>query len=165
MHIKNMEKVFVIEVCNKKNIPDVFGQGIKKNIKETGIQGIKAVLSSDIYRFEGISCRDEIIRIAEEILVDAVAQDYFPDDSNIERRSAGYRVIDVFYKKGVTDTVADTVIIAVRDAGIKTEVSVSTGKRYYLSGTLTEKDVETICMKVLVNPLIQDYSIVKGNNA
>jgi len=69
----------------------------------------------------------------------------------------------VFFKKGVTDAVGDTVIIAVRDAGIKSDVSVSTGKRYYLKGGIMDKDLETICAKVLVNPLVQDYSIVKGS--
>jgi len=155
----------IVEVCNKKTVPDVFGQEIRGNIRETGIGGIEEVLTSEVYRFEGISSRDELTRIAGEILVDAVAQDYFTGDSNIERRG-GYTVVDVFYRKGVTDTVSDTVVIAMRDAGIRTGVSVSTGRRYYMKGNITDGDVRTICEKVLVNPLIQEYALVqrKGKN-
>ncbi len=167
VHINNMEKekLFLIEVRNKTRVTDVFGYMIKKDIMETGIQEIEEVLTSSLYRLKGVCCHRELIRIAEEILIDAVAQDYFLDNSGIRKRGAGYNVIDVFYKEGVTDTVAETVMTAVKDAGIKNLFSASTGKRYYLKGRLNRQDIETICMKVLVNPLIQNYSVVKDNNA
>lgn len=157
--------VHIIEVCNKAGIPDVFGQEIKKSIAETGIRGVDSVLTSEIYRFEGVLRPDELDFIAEEILVDAVSQEYFTDGTNIAVRRNGYRAIDVFYKSGVTDSTAGTVLIALNDAGIKTEYSVSTGKRYYLRGALTEKDVETVCAKVLANSLIQEYSIITPHPA
>ncbi|MCM8778068.1 MAG: phosphoribosylformylglycinamidine synthase subunit PurS, partial [Candidatus Omnitrophica bacterium] len=69
-------------------------------------------------------------------------------------------VVDVFYKKGVTDAVAETVDIAVKDAGIKKDVKISTGKRYYIKGDLTKKEIELICEKVLANRLVQDYVII-----
>jgi len=156
----------IIEVCNKKGVPDVFGQDVKKNIKEMGISGVENVFTSEIYRFESSSGYDKLRYIAENILVDAVIQEYFLDKTR-KIEGKGKFVIDVFYKNGVTDSVADTVKTAVKDAGIKTDMAVSTGKRYYLNGNLTEKDVETVCMKILVNPLIQNYSItgVKGTRS
>ncbi len=148
----------IIEVRNKKGVPDVFGQDVRKNIKEMGISGIGEVLASEIYGFEGSSGDEELRYIAENILVDSVIQEYF---LNGGKQSSGEDrfVVDVFYKKGVTDPVADTVKTAVKDAGIKTDISVSTGKRYYLKGSLTEEDVKSACMKLLANPLIQNYSI------
>jgi len=156
---KYVERVMdIIEVRNKQGVPDVFGQDAKKSIKEMGISGIEEVLASEIYGFEGSAGDDELRSVAENILVDSVIQEY---SLNGEKQSAGESrfVADVFYKKGVTDPVVDTVKTAVKDAGIKTDMSVFTGKRYYLRGSLTEEDVKAVCMKLLVNPLIQSYSI------
>ncbi|MBN1445259.1 MAG: phosphoribosylformylglycinamidine synthase subunit PurS [Candidatus Omnitrophica bacterium] len=148
----------IIEVRNKQGVPDVFGQDVRKNIREMGISGIEEVVASEIYGFEDSAGDDELRYIAENILVDSVIQEYC---LNGEKQSAGEGrvVIDVFYKKGVTDSVADTVKTAVKDAGIKTDISISTGKRYYLRGSLTEEDVKSVCMKLLANPLVQNYSI------
>lgn len=154
-----MEKsVYIVEVCNRDDVVDVFGHEIEKNIRETGIKNIERVLTSVLYRFEGIEDKNQLIFIAEEILIDRVIHNYFLDDSNIKKRKE-YRCVDVFYRRGVTDTVAETVITAVKDAGIKVTFSVATGQRYYLKGKLTDSDIETICMKVLVNPLIQEYYV------
>lgn len=66
---------------------------------------------------------------------------------------------DVFYKKGVTDAVADTVSFAAKDAGITADIKVSTGKRYYIKGKITKDDIELICERLLANRLVQDYYI------
>jgi len=151
----------MIEVFNRKDIPDVFGQDVRKNIGEMGISVVEEVFTSEIYRFQCSSGRDELRRIAENILVDAVIQEYLLDEE-MKAGERGEFMVEVFYKSGVTDSVADTVRTAVRDAGIRTKMEVSTGRRYYLRGNLTGKDVETICRKILVNPLIQNYSVIEG---
>ncbi|HOL21606.1 MAG TPA: phosphoribosylformylglycinamidine synthase subunit PurS [bacterium] len=155
-----MGRVYLLEICNKEGIPDVFGIEIKKSIRETGIPEIESVLTSDLYHFEGDLSSEDITKIAEDVLLDGVIQEYFLGDENIKRRGLEYPVvIDVFYKKGVTDAVADTVSIAIKDAGIKKDVKVSTGKRYYLKGQFNREELEKICDKVLANRLVQEYSI------
>jgi len=148
----------IIEVRNKQGVSDVFGHDVRKSIKEMGIQGIEEAFASELYGFEGSSGDDELRYIAENILVDSVIQEYFLNGENQSAGEGGF-VIDIFYKKGVTDSVADTVKTAVRNAGIKTDIAVSTGKRYYLTGGVTGEEIESVCMKLLANPLIQNYSI------
>jgi len=151
---------YTVEVCNKKDIPDAFGQEIKNSIRETGISGIEEVFTADLYYFEGDISSEDIEKIAQDVLLDSVIQQYFLDDVHIRNiKEEDYVVVDVFYKKGVTDAVAETVSVAIKDAGIKKEVRVSTGKRYYLKGVFTKEEIERICDKVLANRLVQDYSI------
>jgi len=156
--------VDIIEVCNKKKVYDVSGQEIRISIEENGIAGVKEVLTSELYRFEGILDRRQLVRIAEDILVDPVTQKYFLNDEGVKEKIGVYRIVDVFYKKGVTDTVAETIMIALKDAGMASLVSAATGRRYYLKGNISDKEVDTICMEVLVNPIIQDYSYLKDRN-
>jgi phosphoribosylformylglycinamidine synthase len=151
---------YTVEVCNKKGIPDAFGQEIRKSIRETGIPCIEEVFTADLYRLEGDISPEDIEKIAKDVLLDSVIQEYFLDDMHIKgKKEEGCVVIDVFYKRGVTDAVADTVSVAIKDAGIKKEVRVSTGKRYYLKGSFTKEEIERICEKVLANRLVQEYLI------
>ncbi|MCM8829798.1 MAG: phosphoribosylformylglycinamidine synthase subunit PurS [Candidatus Omnitrophica bacterium] len=156
-----MVKIYKIEVCNKKGIPDAFGLDVMKNIRETGIVKVKDVTTSDLYCFQGDISLEDIKRIADDVLLDKVIQEYIireEDRGDFEDKGYGI-VVDVFYKKGVTDAVAETVAVAVKDAGIKKDVKISTGKRYYIKGELTKKEIELICEKVLANRLVQDYVI------
>lgn len=155
-------KKYIIEICNKGGIPDVFGMDVMKNIKETGIAGVKDVITAELYCFEGDISLEEMKEIAEEVLLDRVIQKYFIREKEDVSGKQGYNfVVDVFYKKGVTDAVAETVSIAIKDAGIKKDLRISTGKRYYIKGDLTKAEIKLICEKVLSNCLVQDYFIIE----
>jgi phosphoribosylformylglycinamidine synthase subunit PurS len=156
--------VDIIEVCSKKKVPDVFGQEVRRSIEETGISKIKDVLTSELYCFEGVLKRRELVRIAEDILVDPISQEFLLNNEGAGRRAGVYRIVDIFYKNGVTDTVAETIMVALKDAGMTSVVSAATGRRYYLKGNLSDSEVKSICINVLMNPSIQDYSVLKGKD-
>ncbi|MCX8082481.1 MAG: phosphoribosylformylglycinamidine synthase subunit PurS [bacterium] len=164
----NMKKnIFLIEIYNKTDIPDVFGIDVMKNIMGTGISEIDGITTAELYRFEGDISLKEIKKIAEDVLVDSVIQEYkIRKYGDTVRKDAFNFIVDVFYKKGVTDAVAETVAVAVKDAGIKKDLKISTGKRYYIKGSLTKEKIELMCEKVLANRLVHDYSIelVNGEN-
>jgi len=151
---------FIIEVMNKKKEEDIFGKEIEKNIKELGIFSVKEVNVSDLYKFSGKLNEIDIKEIAENVIIDRVSQKY-KIYRNREKKK-GYIVIEVWYKKGVTDTVAETTKYAVSDYGIKKEFEVATGKKYYLKGEFSEKEIKDICERILSNPLIQDYFVIKN---
>jgi phosphoribosylformylglycinamidine synthase len=65
--------------------------------------------------------------------------------------------VDVWYKKGVTDTVSESVIKAVKDLGIEKEIKVKTGHRYRLYGKVSQTVLNNIAMKLLANTLVQEY--------
>ncbi|MFQ5997533.1 MAG: phosphoribosylformylglycinamidine synthase subunit PurL, partial [Dehalococcoidales bacterium] len=63
--------------------------------------------------------------------------------------------IEVAYNAGVTDPVEDSVLKAIRDLGITGVSAVKTSKRYLIEGQLADHQLEVICSRLLVNPIIQ----------
>jgi len=155
-----MNKNFwIIEIFKKKNILDVFGEEIKKSINELGIFNIDEVKVSTIYKIESDTDKKKIEKIAKELLIDAVSEDF-----KIYRKTGkkkDYWLVEVFLKEGVTDPVGDTAKKTIIESGILKNVVVKTGKKYYIKGNLKENQVKEICEKILANTLIQNYFIYK----
>jgi len=63
--------------------------------------------------------------------------------------------VEVAYNAGVTDPVEETVLKAIKDLGIENVRAVKTAKRYLLEGKLDEPELDIICRRLLVNPIIQ----------
>ncbi|MCM8818687.1 MAG: phosphoribosylformylglycinamidine synthase subunit PurS [Candidatus Omnitrophica bacterium] len=152
---------YIIEIFKGKNIFDVFGQEIKKSIKELGILNIEEVKVSNLYRIEGNDIdKKKIIRIAKELLIDNVSEDY--KIYRKTKKSLNWWIIEVYLKDGVTDPVGETARKTIIESKILKDAIVKTGKKYYIKGKLTEKQIKEICEKILLNPLIQNYFIYKG---
>ncbi|NUM46348.1 MAG: phosphoribosylformylglycinamidine synthase subunit PurL [Anaerolineales bacterium] len=75
------------------------------------------------------------------------------------RGAGGEGVIEVAYRPGVTDNVANELLHAAHRIGISTLQSTATGIRYEFSGDLTETDLHTIARSLLVNDTIQRYTL------
>jgi len=148
---------YSVEVFYKENMADVFGLEIKKSAEELGILSVESVRVSDLYRFEGKVPMRKLKRIAEDILIDPVIQEYalYGKNPPVQGRWA----VEVLYREGVTDAAGDTASAAVKDSGIISPLPVHTGKKYYFRGPLTEKEVASIAEKILSNQLIQEYAI------
>ena len=97
--------------------------------------------------------------IAAELLSDKITE--MPKvrfvKSGKEEKNADASVIEVWFKKGVTDTVAESVVKAVKDLGIMKEISVKTGHKYYLYDEISGAQLDKIAVKLLANTLIQEY--------
>ncbi len=66
-------------------------------------------------------------------------------------------IVDVFFHAGVTDTLAESVLMGAAMLGIEGIVGVETGHRYYLDERLSADEVRSITEALLYNPVIQDY--------
>jgi len=115
---------------------------------------------SDLYSFEGNINLKEVKEIAENILLDRVSQRYFAAKKSMKKGNAW--IVEVWYKKGVTDPVAETTKKAICDYGLKKEINISTGKKYYIYGNFNKNQIKNICERLLVNSLIHNYEIQKG---
>ena len=151
---------FIIEVFYKRNIFDAFGHQIERSIEEIGIKGIDKVKVSDLYSFDGDISLEEVKEIAENILLDKVSQKYSTGKRFLKKRNVW--IVEVWYKQGVTDPVAETTKKAIYDYGLKKEVNISTGKKYYIYGNFNKNQIKKICERLLVNSLIHNYRIGKG---
>jgi len=150
-------KSFTVEVFYKEGLFDAFGDQVKKSIEELGLSSVQDVRVSQLYKFEGEINKETIQKIANEILLDKISQEFSFSTKREKRKNVW--AIEVWYKKGVTDATAETTTRAIKDLGIKNKIQVATGTKYVLKGKLKKEEIETICQKILANILIQDYFI------
>ncbi len=151
-----------IEIKNKKGIFDPLAIGIKKDIKDLGIVGVKKINTSQVFVISGNISAKDARRIAEGLLTDPVTQEYRIEDGcgspkrhGSRVRGPGFRVVEVAYNPGVMDPVEESAKKAIRDMGIEGVESIKTEKRYLIKGRLTGSQFKTICERLLYNKVIQ----------
>jgi phosphoribosylformylglycinamidine synthase len=179
--------MFEIEICTKKSFKNSHGEHILSDISDIGIEGVTEVEYSPLYIVDGGITSAEAETIALELLSDKITETYTchyekqsVDESLKTRSSVGtvvsetaacvdsailqhsvFFVIEVWYKKGVTDTVSESVIKAVKDLGIEKKIKVKTGHKYYLYGKVSQTVLNDIATKLLANTLVQEYVVAQ----
>ncbi|MDD5687214.1 MAG: phosphoribosylformylglycinamidine synthase subunit PurS [Elusimicrobia bacterium] len=152
---------YKILVKHKEEFFDAESERIKKDILISGIKNIISVKIAQIYEISGDISFQEIKEISKDLLVDPLTQLLFINFS-LENES-GKLAVEVYYKGGVTDSVAETIKIGIDDMNIKKELFVRTGKRYSLEGDLSKEEVKKIAEGILSNTVVQAYNIISGN--
>lgn len=152
--------IFEIEIRTKKGFSDPHGVHTVSDIESIGIKGIDSVNYMTLYRISADMSPKNARLIASELLSDKITEDFSIKrykslkDKKIEKNS-----IEVWFKTGVTDTVSESVVKAIKDLGIEEEVSVKTGKKYCLKGDTDAAKMKKIATGLLANTLIQEYLI------
>jgi phosphoribosylformylglycinamidine synthase len=154
--------LYKIIVHHKKQFRDRHGEHVRQDIVDSGItKAVPAVRFAQLYRIEGEITREEVSRIAAELLIDPVTEScelLQMDGAQPGGKKAG-RGIEVWLRHGVTDTVAGSVVKAVKDLGIDKELTVKTGQHYLFKGNISLNTVRRIADKLLVNSMVQEYLI------
>ena len=151
-----------IEIRKRKGVFDPLGNGIKKNIKDLGISGVKKVNVSQVFIISGDISEADAKRIAEELLADPVTEEY-SIGSGLRAKGKGQRVVEIAYKPGVMDPVEESARKAIKDMGIYGVKFLRTERKYHIEGKITENDFKNICEKLLYNKVIQH--VAKGQGA
>jgi phosphoribosylformylglycinamidine synthase len=147
---------YKIEVVDKPGIFDAVGQGVRKDIADLGITGVKQVKFIQVYTIEGSLDESQVVRICEELLTDRISQDYCVRLPGLcEPASRGQCVVEIAYNPGVMDPVEASVLKGIQDLGISGADSVSTAKKYIFYGSISRQQLKTISDKLLYNKLIQ----------
>jgi len=146
-----------VEVWLKNDLPDVRGLSLVKNMCDLGITTVSSVRVVDIYWLDADLKHDELGLVCRSLLADPVTQEirYKPTSWDKRKRDSNHHIVEVAYNAGVTDPVEETVTKAVSDLGVKGVTAVKTAKRYLIEGQLGEHELEAICNRLLVNPIIQ----------
>ncbi|MEA3253573.1 MAG: phosphoribosylformylglycinamidine synthase subunit PurL, partial [Chloroflexota bacterium] len=145
-----------IEVYLKSNLPDARGLGLTRGTHDLGISTVSHIRLMDIYWLDAELSDDRVETICRDLLADPVTQEYKYDHAGKEDSSdVRHHVIEVAYNAGVADPAEATIMKAVQDLGIDEVRAVRTGTRYIIEGHLDERQLETICHRLLVNPIIQ----------
>lgn len=146
--------ISAVEVSLKPGLPDPRGEDVARGIRDLGIDKDITVSTRDIYWLEGDITPDELRRVASCLLTDPVVQDYGLNPPP-ELDTPDRHILTVTYNPGVTDPVENTVMKALDDLGIRMIRAAKTALRYVLGGALTEDEVKTIAVRLLINPIIQ----------
>ena len=145
-----------------RQFADVHGSSILESIREVGITGIEAVQSARVFLIEADFDTEFANRVAREILTDPVCEQYYIGRSKAPAGLAKATLIEVHLKSGVTDPVAESVVTAIADMGIKSTTSERRGNTF-CSARLNTRQIETITKKVLANDCIEE--VVIGDEA
>jgi len=149
-----------IEIHNKKGVFDPFGHGLKKDIEDLGITGVKKVLTSQVFIISGDLSIKDVHRICQELLVDPITQEYkILENYTLTKVHDSYRIVEVAYNPGVMDPVEESARKAIKDLGVAGIKSVRTRKKYFIEGTLTDRQFKIICDRLLYNRVIQHIVI------
>lgn len=166
-----------IEVSKKTNIIDHEGAQLVKDIEDLGIKGVNSVSVFNVFIIEGKIEQNEIKHICINLLSDPITEEFniksisksshslIMDETkvegkNLEQEKKTKWLVEVYLKNGVADPAGENTLKGIKDLGIESVDSVSTGKKYIINGELLKDEVENICKKLLANVVINDYFYV-----
>ncbi|RIK66896.1 MAG: phosphoribosylformylglycinamidine synthase [Planctomycetota bacterium] len=152
-----------ILVSPKIGLPDSSGRQVLQTLGDFGISSVKTVRTARLFLIElpDQSASEEVQtarRIAVELLTDPVAE-----TCAIARRGEVLRepeeglAVEVFFKPGVMDNVAQTTGLALHDMGIEA-ISVRTARRYELYPIPTDRELQRV-PRLLGNDCIEDVFV------
>ena len=146
-----------LEIYLKSHLPDTRGLGLVRDIYDLGITTVKGIRVVDIYWLDADLTPEELDLICRCLLADPVTQDYRcePCSSNQNGVGSDYHTVEVTHNIGVADPIVDTIMKAVRDLAVENIREIKTAKRYLIQGQLDDSQLEIICNRLLVNPIIQ----------
>ncbi|MCG8529027.1 MAG: phosphoribosylformylglycinamidine synthase subunit PurS, partial [Opitutales bacterium] len=144
-----------IEVFSKPEFPDVHAGEVLADIKQLGIESAASVQSMRVFLIESKLDNAGLERIAKELLADPVTEQYFIGNSNAPVSDEKVKIIEVHLQPGVTDPVASSAMMAINDMNLEVD-SVRTGRKYFISGSLSGSEVQTIAQRILANDCIEE---------
>jgi len=152
---------YLIKVRYKPGFFDALGNTVQRDIKDLGISGVKKVKTAQLYYVEGEITYKELRLLCKELLADTITQQYEITSSRTSFKTNNKQtfIVQVWYKKGVTDAVADTVKKGAMDLGIQKIDKVKTGYEYIILGNISRAEIERICRGLLANKVVQEYKI------
>jgi phosphoribosylformylglycinamidine (FGAM) synthase PurS component len=130
-------KQWRFEIFNRSGFSDVHGMTVLEDIKELGIESVQAVQSARVFLMEADFDKSFATRVAQELLTDPVCEEYYIGRSGPPAGLAKATLIEVHLKSGVTDPVAESVMTAVADMGIRAD-NVRTARKYVMLGELSQ---------------------------
>lgn len=145
-----------IEVKDKEGVFNSSCEGLKAEIKDFGLGEVQDVRIKNVYFLIGSLTQQEARRIAEELLIDSIIQEYkIFAENETPLIPEGYSPLQIIYKPGVMDPVEESTLKGIRDLGINSVSSVRTAKKYLFKGTLSRNTLLGLAEKLFYNKLIQ----------
>ncbi len=152
-----------IEVMLKPEFEDSKARALMRRlITDYSLSNLTDVRCVQVYTFEKPLSEKDAHTVAKEVFTDAITQFYALDRPADQAFCAG---IEISYRPGVKDNLADTAKIACQDALSKQiEANIFSSTLYLFYGEFALELADQICQSVLCNPLIEQYHILEPQN-
>lgn len=156
-----MEKTFRFCVRTREGFRDSQAAGLLSDIADLGVPGVQAVRIARIYYLRGQLTQKQMQTLGQQLLADPITEEFTfqplsPPPSTLLAPASSLRyTIEVAYRPGVRDPVADSLKKGALDLGIRGITAVHTAQAYLLEGTLTQAGCDRISEKLLINPTVQ----------
>jgi phosphoribosylformylglycinamidine (FGAM) synthase PurS component len=145
-----------VEVKEKEGVFDGVAQSLKAQVGSLGLGTVDDVRILTVTFLIGRLSREDARRIAENLLIDAVTQEYsLYSHTQTVPVPGGTTPLQIMYKPGVMDPVEESTQKGIRDLGIVSVVSVHTAKKYLFRSALPRETLVLAAEKLLFNKLIQ----------
>ncbi|MBI3865423.1 MAG: phosphoribosylformylglycinamidine synthase subunit PurL [Planctomycetia bacterium] len=150
-----------IEIYPAKHLPDREADRVRSQCRALGAVSIREVRSARSFLIEGNVSDSQIENIATGFLVDTVVETHSlvnhstSQDSNPKSEIPNPKsLLNVLYKPGVTDNVADSIRRALVELG-HAVTAVRTCQKYWFNDDADQADLARVAGKVLANDAIQ----------
>lgn len=150
-----------VEVTAKGAALDSEGKDVLANARDLSLQGLESIRTGWIFFLDGDLEQSKVSLLADRLLSDPIEHQcmILADEESDNALVPGARwEVEVHYKRGVTDTTAESLKRGAEDLGIPLK-NVRTGRIYWLFGTISEKDAERLASGLLANGIVQEYTI------
>ena len=95
----------------KRGVFDAIGEGILKDIRDLAVKGVSDARFGMLYYLEGDINDAQAKRIAEELLIDKITQEYSLATSDQRPATrADYKTVEIAYNPGVMDPVEESLL-------------------------------------------------------
>ena len=150
-----------VDIYARPGQPDLIGRQVAADAVDLGLGHAVEVTAARGYLIQGSLSREQVTRIAEELLTDRIVEQTVVapvSDAVLLQAPAGREhLIHVLPKPGVTDPVAQSAGAAIADFGIQAE-AVRTLKKYWISPLPPDK-LQLVCSKILANDAIEQVIV------
>ncbi len=150
-----------VDIYPRAAQPDLIGSQVAADAADLGLADSLAVTAARGYLIQGDLSREQVSRIANELLADRVVERTVVapagDPSLVAAPDGRVHLIHVLPKPGVTDPVAQSALAAIADFGIEAH-AVRTLKKYWIS-RLPDEQVRLLSSKVLANDAIEQVIV------
>ena len=155
-----------IEIHPAAHLPDREAARVKSQCQALGVSSIRDVRAARSFLIEGNIAPATVEKIATGFLVDTVVETHQTHDLSAPHasnpkpempasKSTGSKsLLNVLYKPGVTDNVADSIKTALLELG-HAVTAVRTCQKYWFNDDADPADLKRVATKVLANDAIQ----------
>jgi phosphoribosylformylglycinamidine synthase II len=149
-----------VDIYPAEGQPDRAARSVAAAAADLGLAESLPVIAASGYLIQGKLSREDVERLARELLADPVVERPVVapvGDSSLLANTQSQRLVHVLPKPGVMDPVAQSTLSAIRDFGLQAE-AVRTLRKYWI-GELPENRFRQLLTKVLANDAIEQVIV------